>query len=882
MATTTESYFNMPQSNIDAVIQDAASMDKVIKNQGSSVPWDNLPDPIFFPGITLDSQRWNQLFPYRLVVIDSKTNQVINGSYSAYGDTAGSRITVSKLQSQPGGSTIVTFEPPNLDWVVTLPISPQQLNIVDQFSINTSATLRGILEEHNGVKFKLITAAGTMGVWPYRESVSKPPTNSSSLQTLFAGTLGAADTFTQQAKGVVQAATTGHLASKPTSFSINDSKAGDTSTGYYQALFLQQFLEQYAEAKKDPANASWRLVFDIPKQNQSFVVTPIQFAWQQNVNKPLEITYSLQFKAWRRVDLKAENQQSTQLLPYTLTPNTLQKIIGTITQLRRTCSSIYNLIGAVRGDVDNIFNILNQTSLFIKDLAGLPIALSDLPKQIKQDFNSVTQNFMSLNKASIISAISVSGAAGAASNIAALNAVSLASQTREGLSQQAVLGGQLGAGSASYQKIDQTNDLYKNPDKYSVLLDQVPINSLVLTTAQQNRVNQVVQNARNNTLQQLKYYTNTILELSLQLSDHFGAGSSVYNKVYGKSSPKTRVQPMSLDEFNVLKYAYDLLESYYILTATTQLKDLQIQNSLDYVAGLASQSGISFNTPNAKVLVPVPYGLNMEQISMRYLGDPKRWIEIATLNDLKEPYIDESGFVLPLITNGINRQITVNFDSRLYLGQNVLISSSTQLPVARKIVGISKISESVALLILDGDANIENFTLSDGAKIQAYLAGTINSQQKIFVPSILASPDQTGINIVLPGITAKDPLTGLSKIDWLLQESGDVALDNFGNFKYSYGLTNIVQALRVKFGTMLNSFIIHPDFGLGVLPGTKISDILIQDIYNNINNMIKKDPRFKVVDALQIQQSGPTLSISLSISIPGQSGVFPVSFILNK
>ena len=122
--------------------------------------------------------------------------------------------------------------------------------------------MRGILEENNGIKFKMISASGTMGVWPSRTSVSKPPQSPNVLQSVFGGTIAAASSLVTQATAVVNTFTTNSPNSKPiTPSPLDSSFPGPTSTGYYQALALQQFLEQYAEAKKNPANAGWFLIF---------------------------------------------------------------------------------------------------------------------------------------------------------------------------------------------------------------------------------------------------------------------------------------------------------------------------------------------------------------------------------------------------------------------------------------------------------------------------------------------------------------------------------------------------------------------------------------------------------------------------------------------
>jgi hypothetical protein len=70
----------------------------------------------------------------------------------------------------------------------------------------------------------------------------------------------------------------------------------------------------------------------------------------------------------------------------------------------------------------------------------------------------------------------------------------------------------------------------------------------------------------------------------------------------------------------------------------------------------------------------------------------------------------------------------------------------------------------------------------------------------------------------------------------------------------------------------------HQDYGLGIRPGIIASDINVQDIYNNINKLIEDDPRFAGLDSLQISLNGPTLSISMGVTLAGQNGVFPITF----
>lgn len=833
-------------------------------NAGAVLPWQTTStNSVFFKAVSIDPKRWDQLFPYRLVVIDvTKGNQIVGGSYNK-------NVRTTLIPSEGPGSAIVAFTPLDRAWTFTLPITPQQLSIQDQFAIATSATLRGVLEEHSGVRFKTIAASGTMGVWAYRESVTHPPSSPGILQSVFGGSLESLGNVVNQIQGVINTATTGSPANKPITVNPEGSTAGETSTGFYQAQALQQFLEQYAEAKKLPKNAGWRLVFDIPKQNQSFVVTPLMFTWQQSANKPLEVMYNMQLKAWRRVDLKESISPASPSV-YSITPGVLQRILNTVTKARSATAAAVDLIGAVRSDVDRPLEVLRQTSLLVKDLAGVAVTAADLPFQIQKDYSSSIAS--SLNN--LKDAISTTNSNPAVRT--ALAAIVATSALSEGLTMDAVSAGQLGSTVASSASINPSNNVFSQPQRNFDLMNQVPVNSMRLDTQKQQVVDNAIASASELTVDDLKAFRATIQELALQLSNNFGAGDAFYSKVYNRSAPKSRIQPMTLDEYDILKALYDTMQSYDILTATTQIDDNNKQTNMQYVAGLADDAGIAFQIPNSKIQVPVPFGLSMEAIAARFLGDPQRWLEIATLNNLRDPYIDENGFQYQLLSNATGRQLTVGSQNNLYIGQRVVIMSATQVPSARRILGLDRLSDSSFLLTLDGTADLDNFLLADKAYLQAYLPGTVNSQQKIFIPSDLAVPQDP--NIVIPSSTSADPLVGLSKVDILLTDTGDVATNSFGDFRFAAGMTNIIQALKIKIGTSRGSMLLNPNFGLGIKSGMINSDITVQGIYNAIAQMIEEDPRFQSLNSLQIQLNGPKLTINMAVSLAGQQGVFPLTF----
>ena len=848
-------------SNLQSSVASALGFGTLPKTApGRNLPWDknnSKVDSAFFHYIDIDPTRWDQLYPYRLIVVDAtQGNAVVGGS---------SDLSVKVTTGT--GETTVNFQPLGKSWIFTLPITPEQLNITDQYAINTSATLLGIMEEHNGVKFKMINAQGTLGVWSQRESVTAPPSSPNILQSIFGGTIEAAQNVATQFTSVINTISTGNPNSKPVSKRPSGSSL--LSTGYFQALALQQFLEQYAEAKKSPLNSGWRLVFDMPKQNQSFVVTPMPFTWIQNKNNPMQVNYSMQFKAWRRINLKVGTSE-TAPNNYSVTPGILQRVLNTITAAQNTASASLNLIGAVTSDLEAPLNVLRQTALFVKDLAGVVITAADLPFQLQSDYaSSIAQSLNILS--SSISSISTDPTV--RNSIAQIQA---ATAQNEGLSIAAVSSGQLGTGSSAQNSINPANNVFANPEANYALFSQVPVYTLALDNAQQAAVDQAIDDARATTVDDLKSYRNQILNLAIQLSNNFGAGSSYYSQVYGTPPPASRVSPMNLDEYQILQDFYDVIQSYDILTATNYIDSQQNQTNMQYVAGLAADSDIPFQITQSKILAPVPYGLTIEAIALRYLGDAQRWLEIATLNNLRDPYIDESGFQVPLLSNATGRQISIGSTTNLYIGQRVVLMGANQSPSARTILAMETLSSTSYLLTLDGLANLDNFTIASGSYLQAYLPGTVNSQQKIFIPSDLPAPTDSGISI--PASVANDPLVGLSKVDFLLTDQGDLAVNNFGDFRLAAGMTNLIQALRIKIATIQGSCIVHPTFGLGLRAGIMNTDISTQDIFNSINRLIQLDPRFTGVNSLQVNLKGPTLSISMAVGLPGQQGVFPVTF----
>lgn len=838
-------------------------------------PWETLNQNSFFTSVDIQGDRWNlikkkqlRLYPYRLLVVQQNEDGI---TYSIVCSGQG-KPTLS-VQSQGPGRWQISFQPTESQWVYQLPITPQQLSIQTMFTAQATATLNGITEESGGIRFKMLSVEGTVGMWPYRPNIdSKLQTPSTGLaaeaNAFFAGTLSQANALVNQVKRTINTAISGHPSSPPTVIPPEDEgSAGIAGTGYAQILILDQFLEQYSEAKKNPSNKSWRLAFDIPKQNQTFLVSPTQFRYFQSVDSPLEYKFSLQLKAWKRVALSDPAGSEQEAGSLALTSSILQRALNAINETQKTLSVAYNVIGAVRSDVATVFDGLRTISVICKQALGLPFALTDLPSAIAQDWkNIVSDSFNSIDFTTIKNANQQNY----------LRSLQNQSIQNEGLSFGAVSLNQLGATSANHLATDPSNDPFQNPDGNADLFGLINIADLNLNTQQQNQLDNYLDSVTLLDVDDLIQICNNLIILSYQLGNLFNAGNNQYNTTYDKAPKFVRGYNTTLEEIGILNSVYDSIQAIQSITATNQL-DQQDQNSaMDFVKALADQGDAPFEVSASKVRVPVPYNLTMEQIAARYLNNPQRWIEIATLNSLREPYIDETGFIVPLISNAIGRQFNVASNDNLYIKQKIYLSG-TGIPLqVRTIIDIEEIAANNYLITVDGLSDLDIFTTIADSEFKAYLPGTVNSQDQIYIPSELPPPDNLATRPIPQA--QNDVLTQLSGVDLLLDDNLDIVIDSQGDFKLSYGLTNLIQALKLKLSTTQGTMIQHPNFGAGVQVGTSSADTNADEIYKIITETVLSDPRFSGIQKLQVNIDGPVLAITLSVIIAGNQGVFPIAF----
>jgi hypothetical protein len=812
-----------------------------------TTPWDGLDTvskEVYFKANEILGDRWDKIFPYRFVVVDSANeNQIVARSSS-------SNSVEYSIRDQLDSSKIdVVF---NNAWIATLPITPQGLNITTIPAVTNTPALRGVVEEHNGVKYKMINLNCSTGIYPARSGKSNSIKASPPLATIAAGTLSSLGAL----KATLDSIKGGSSVASPASESIDTSQ-----TGYYHALYIDQFIEQYLIAKKHPSAKSWRLVFDIPKQNTSYYVTPGPFSLIQNAQKPMEWTWTIQLKAWKRIKINESRPKA----PISI-KNDYQKIVNLISSGRIAIQQFYSVVRSVRSDVTGVANNLRQVMLLCKEIGGLALDLGDMSSYIIQPAESVISKELQ-------DITDLFNDKATKNKIKSLNSLNT---QNENLSLSQVNSKAIGKQMKDLTESSPALNIFKEVDKNFSILKEINIDSIPLNQFQQLAIEKEKEKASQLTSQDIKNIRFDLQNLYLDLSNKLGTNKSTVNKIYNRPSPKSRPYPLSLDETPLLYGLFDAIQGIDLLTSTREIDESRKLSPIKYIKEIASEYNINIEDNPSKILVPVPFGLSIEQISQRYLKDDKRWIEIATLNSLRAPYIDEDGFTRFLLTNADNRQFTLNSSENLFVGQKIILSSNTVSPFTRNIAEIEKINNNSYLITVDGQSNLGDLKTIDQAKIKAYLPATVNSQDSIFIPTNTPAPEFMSPTIT-QGIPI-DTLSSITKTDFLLDDNMDIALDSNGDFRFSTGLTNLIQALKIKLLTKKGTYLLHPEFGLSAAQGMPIADIETGKIFNEINSLILQDSRFSRIERMTIELEESALKISLHVIPTGDSGIIPISF----
>jgi len=778
---------------------------------------------------SIDESLWNQFFPYELAVLKASTSTNLSGS----DERPGVRYDIYEGLK------------------FTLPISPEQLVISTPFAINVSATLGGVVEQHGGAPFRQISFSGTFGVVSDRPTATQLQNERLEIAGtgIFAGTLSAAASVATQATSLGSGQRyTANLSSADTTNS--DIQQG--STGYYHFRALQRFLETYADAKKQSGGADLRLAIFIWKEDVAYLVTPLAFDVTKTAATPFEYHYSLRFQAWRRVSIGQIGVSASGVSAPSARASTsysLVKAYRDISNAIRLANSVTNTLHAVRKDIANVFNVLRQVAHFCSATAGISRTFLSLPKEIRkvaesavrESWNEIAASFDGLSPSvgGVVQSIS--------SEVAALNS---------------------GTATSTPTLTTALSD-----DSQADLHDLIHPDSLNLSPAQRQATGDYLDQTLSLTSTDFRAAAENLFSVITDFADVVGLNNATYDKVTGRV-PKVKVRDATLDDFRAMQA---------LSTAATAIQALVVNapsripiTTIEYVAGLANANGIAMRVPKSKFAVPFPYGSSLERLSQQYLGDATRWMEIAELNELRAPYVDETGITQLIASNGSGNLLNMTDVSTLVLGQYISVWSNTFLSERRRVLALKQLSATQWQVTVDGEANLNLLKTVDVASIQWFLVGTVNSQRVIYIPS--DSPSNPDILKYVPNESDFNRILTIGEVDGMLSNTGDLVITPDGDWPVVFGMSCLIQWARTALNTRVGTLPLHPTFGIDVGVGDSLADSTAADILKSVKKVFQFNSNFTGVSSALVTRNGPTTQISLELGIAGVDSMLPLTF----
>jgi hypothetical protein len=796
---------------------------------------------MFYDDYKLDDleSNWDKSFPFQLLVLAEKE--------------AG-RFEVASVEEQGAMK-------------YTLPIPPQSLNISMPFAIDGYVTLDGYVENHGGAPLRIISFSGTTGVMPTRGGAETAKTATVG-QAIFAGTLQAASNL-----GTAVASISGETEAKLNVYEQDRFGEGDDpnimlarGTGFYQFLLLQRFLEAYAEMKKSRQGRTLRLALAIWKDEAIYLCKPTMFTLRRSAESPLERRYDFQLEAYGRISPRQLNVGSGESRISTVSrrdPNALADIMNKGKAVRKSLQAGTALIRALGSDIETVvFGTLREIAFACKDALGVGLTLLDLPHALIQDF-----------KSSVITQYQEVYATALKFKSQAENQ---SAQFREDLAlleDAAAENNPTGVLSSGHP----VHSIFEDAEEHAEILDALDVGAITISDAVQSKLDAERGRVRSLARRDFEERRDALVKASADYADAIGAGSGTYNSLYGHNTAQTARRTPTDADFDVL---FQLNEAAIQTARLAAYSDLTTPTvtQVEVIAGYAAKSGIDFRVPQSKLAVPFLYGHSLEDMASLYLGNPDRWIEIAALNGLHEPYVDEEGFTLPLLVNASGNTVLVADGSNLYLSQPVWLESASTPRQKRHVVSVTKISSSIYSVVLDGD-RVDQFTLAGKSLLRAFLPHTVNSQMLVFIPSDAPAQDDPRAKPI-PGVTDFDHLLAVGAIDLLLTPKRDLVITPDGDGRWAFGFTNIIQQAGIILNTPKGYLKRHPGFGFAISVGD--TSVTAKDILKAAREAFTQDPTFTGVTAATVQRTGPKADVSLVVGIAGTNQRVPLTVTLDQ
>lgn len=427
----------------------------------------------------------------------------------------------------------------------------------------------------------------------------------------------------------------------------------------------------------------------------------------------------------------------------------------------------------------------------------------------------------------------------------------------------------------------------ESPDNYKKafpFLQSISINDLRLTPEEATIKDKEIDRVRRFEVDDFKAMYHFIRKDSALFAGSIGLGDATTNKLLNiRAAKKLRSATIAdvtrMADIEQLKNA--ISATIYNLQRVTK----RPPNLIDAAnKNIDASSPVQFDNTYLSYFTQ-PFEVSLEHMAKKYLGSVDKFFELVSVNNLKPPYIDESGEKFELLAPAAVNNLVISSARKedTPVGSKIRLGSYSQKEESRVIERVIFNENNTMILFLSGSQDLNRFTPSEKAYVRIYKPATTRPGEFLFIPVPFSTGD---------GIARKTPMADyLRRLSTTLrnfgvdiyrdQKTGDFVFDPNGNFKVAAGYDNVRQTVLSALKRKQGELPFHPGYGVNVEIGNRFFGTTDEAVVFSelLRTTILRDPRFESVLISQISTTGRSISLKLLVKIAGTSEFVPLAFI---
>lgn len=271
-------------------------------------------------------------------------------------------------------------------------------------------------------------------------------------------------------------------------------------------------------------------------------------------------------------------------------------------------------------------------------------------------------------------------------------------------------------------------------------------------------------------------------------------------------------------------------------------------------------------------------GDTLESIALATLGDAGRWRLLAALNRLRYPFISDDQiqqYGSPLDTIVTSAGISIGattYTLPLPVTANEWLKGNVFY--IQKVAADGSILYDALTLSVDVDSATGVLTFATAAA-NAYLAGTaafLFIKPGELMTRVLRTGEALHIPSTTPGVvisTGDDAFLSLLGMDLQLDDSGQVVFNTDGDLSLVSGISNLIQALRLRLNTPTGVVPYAPEYGNQAYD--HVGEMGSPYFYNLIGALVSRaivaDPRISAVTDVTVRQFGAKVLVDATVQV---------------